>query len=209
MLFIVVGVDRLLHYLRGDIFRVALLRNRVIGFLELSLRLEKKARSTNQLYQDLYSISISTILESESNVNSQFNYLVDNFPTTHLRDERPARDPCPGTHDPLQLDLDLYTNGVWEFHPNTILYITTKITQMTTIFRGINTLSQSILPSLSSRIPGSSCCRSCFTRKLLVCQPPGQLFSPEISHYFVPKFSVNARRDPGVKHSPETFSQKT
>ena len=74
-----VGVDRLLHYLRGDIFRVALLRNRVIGFLELSLRLEKKARPTNQLYQDLYSISISTILESKSNVNSQFNYLVDNF----------------------------------------------------------------------------------------------------------------------------------
>ena len=130
-----------------------------------------------------HSISISTILESESNVNSHLNFLVDNI--TH--DGSPSGTPgaqCVPAHDPLHLDLDLYTNGVWEFQPNTILYITTKITQITTSFNGINTLSQSILPSLSSHITGSSCCVTCSTRKLLVCQPPGQLFSPEISHLF-------------------------
>jgi len=41
--------------------------------------------------------------------------------------------------------------GVWmEFHPLIILYITTKITQKTTILTGISKLSQSILPSLST-----------------------------------------------------------
>ena len=37
-----------------------------------------------------------------------------------------------------------------EFHPLIILYITTKITQKTTILTGISKLSQSILPSLST-----------------------------------------------------------
>ena len=37
-----------------------------------------------------------------------------------------------------------------EFHPLIILYITTKITQKITSFNGINKLSQSILPSLST-----------------------------------------------------------
>ena len=73
------------------------------------------------------------------------------FTKYHLRQEVPARDPCPGTHDPLQLDLDLYTNGVWEFQPISILYITTMIMHITTIFSGISNPIQSfILPSLSS-----------------------------------------------------------
>ena len=37
-----------------------------------------------------------------------------------------------------------------EFHPLIILYMTTKITQKTTSFNGINKPSQSILPSLST-----------------------------------------------------------
>ena len=37
-----------------------------------------------------------------------------------------------------------------EFHPLIILYITTKITQKTTIFTGISNVIQSILPSLST-----------------------------------------------------------
>ena len=48
-----------------------------------------------------------------------------------------------------------------EFHPLNILYITTKITQKTTSFNGINKLSQSILPSLStciSRYPIPTSC---------------------------------------------------
>ena len=58
-------------------------------------------------------------------------------------------------------------SGVWmEFHPLIILYITTKITQKTTILTGISKLSQSILPSLST------CNSRCFqdTSASSVCQ---------------------------------------
>jgi hypothetical protein len=39
-----------------------------------------------------------------------------------------------------------------EFHPLIILYITTKITQKTTIFTGISNVIQSILPSLRASV---------------------------------------------------------
>ena len=50
-----------------------------------------------------------------------------------------------------------------EFHPLIILYITTKITQKTTIFTGISNVSQSILPSLSTCFSRLDSC----TRNLL------------------------------------------
>ena len=100
----------------------------------------------------LHSISISTILESESNVNSQFNYLVDNYLTNPLPVRKSRRAiPARELMTQFQLDLDLYTNGVWEFQPISILYITTMIMHITTIFSGISNPIQSfILPSLSS-----------------------------------------------------------
>ena len=45
-----------------------------------------------------------------------------------------------------------------EFHPLIILYMTTKITQKTTSFNGINKPSQSILPSLSTCFSRFSSC---------------------------------------------------
>ena len=55
-------------------------------------------------------------------------------------------------------------SGVWmEFHPLIILYITTKITQKTTILTGISNVSQSILPSLSTCFSRLDSC----TRNLL------------------------------------------
>ena len=135
---------------------------------------------------------------------------MDNFSLTHLHRSKYLGARWSRELIRIYLDLDLYTNGVWEFHPNTILYITTKITQMTTIFSGINKLSQSILPSFLPALLAAPAAAPVYTRQLELCQPPGQLFSPRNQPFIEFKLSVkHSPGAPGGNNSPETFSQKT
>jgi hypothetical protein len=86
-----------------------------------------------------------------------------------------------------------------EFHPLNILYITTKITQKTTIFNGISNPIQSILPSLST-------CHIRFvqnTRASCVCQQ-------EINGGFPPQLRDLTRPGaPGGLTAEITKSQKS
>ena len=62
-----------------------------------------------------------------------------------------------------------------EFHPLIILYITTKITQKTTIFNGMSNPIQSMLPSLSTCFSRLDCCTwaSAFSQQEINgCFPP-------------------------------------
>ena len=135
---------------------------------------------------------------------------MDNFSLTHLHGSKYLGARWSRELIRIYLDLDLYTNGVWEFHPNTILYITTKITQMTTIFSGINKLSQSILPSLSSRITGSSCSCTCLYQAAGALSTSRATIFPRNQPFIEFKLSVkHSPGAPGGNNSPETFSQKT
>ena len=150
----------------------------------------------------LYSISISIILESESNVNSHSNNLVDNFQST-VDDTPAARELIP-----IHLDLESYTNGVWEFQPISILYITTKIMHRTTIFSGINKPIQSILPSLSSRIPGSSCCSPVLPGCWSFVNLPGNYFPQKSAIYFQQILREVAGSRPGETIALKLFPRK-
>ena len=91
------------------------------------------------------------ILRIQSNVNSHLNFLVDNLSNQEGGNPRAPGWTSSSGSGPQLLELRPGSlRSFVEFHPLIILYITTKITQKTTNFNGINKLIQSILPSLST-----------------------------------------------------------
>jgi len=161
-------------------------------------------------YLAINSISISTILESESNVNGLFNYLVDNFSpvSSSIRKSRRAR-----------RSRELMTHYNW-----TSIYILME-------FGSFNQLPSYISPPRLCISPRSSVVLiSLFNPLYLLFLPavlaapaaapvlpgcwsfvnlPGNYFPQKSAIYFEAILRERPARPRGLNNSPETFSQKT